>query len=418
MPPTDERSPHRGVVGRILGGQVEPVLAPVLGVSFLHAVAISARASFMGLWALRALGSSQTALGLTFAGAAIASLVAGYAGGHLSDRIGRRPLILTASAAQALIAGALAFVGGHVALGLALMVLAGGVEGAATAADQALLTDLVSRERHEYAFASARAVQNIGFVVGPLIGAALLTVGWRALFATTAAIGACGFFYALWAIPRRAEFAPAAPPKRASWHVLARDRSFAAVLAAGTLAAIVYLSYETLLPISLVQSHGLAPAAWGVLLAINPIVVVLFQIRLTRRVGNLDEFPRLAVGVAAMGLPFLLVPVSTALPLLVVLLLIFVLGEMLWAPPSLGLIARIAPDDMRGAYLGAGNAMWPAAFALGPLIGLQVRSALGDTAMWIAIAIAGALAVALYAVATRLAERGAAYTGRPAPPVL
>ena len=102
MPPTDERSPHRGVVGRILGGQVEPVLAPVLGVSFLHAVAISARASFMGLWALRALGSSQTALGLTFAGAAIASLVAGYAGGHLSDRIGRRPLILTASAAQAL----------------------------------------------------------------------------------------------------------------------------------------------------------------------------------------------------------------------------------------------------------------------------------------------------------------------------
>ncbi len=418
MPPTDERSPHRGVVGRILGGEVEPVLVPVLGVSFLHAVAISARASFMGLWALRALGSSQTALGLTFACAAIASLVAGYAGGHLSDRIGRRPLILAASAAQALIAGALALVGGHVALGLALMVFAGGVEGVENAADQALLTDLVPRDQREHAFATSRVVQNIGFVVGPLIGAALLTVGWRALFVTTALIGACGFLFALKAIPRRAEFTPVAPPERASWRVLARDRAFAAVLAAGTLAAIVYLSYETLLPISLVQSHGLAPAAWGVLLAINPIVVVLFQLRLTGRVSKRNEFTRLAVGVAAMGLPFLLVSVSTALPLLVVLLLIFVLGEMLWAPLSQNLIARIAPDDMRGAYLGAGGAMWPAAFALGPLIGLQVRSAFGDTAMWVAVAIAGACAIALYAVATRLAGRGAAYTGRPAPPVL
>jgi MFS family permease len=413
----DERSPRRGVASRLVGGTVEPALAPVLGVSFLHAVAISARASFMGLWALRALGSSQTALGLTFAGAAIASLVAGYAGGHLSDRIGRRSLILGASATQAVIAACLAFVGGHVALGLALMVFAGGAEGIATAADQALLTDLVPRDRHEAAFASARVVQNTGFVLGPLIGAVLLTVGWRPLFVTTSAIGAIAFLFALKAIPRHPEFAPLEPPSRASWSVLIRDRSFAAVLVAGTFAAIVYLSYETLLPISLVQSHGLEPAAWGVLLAINPIVVVLFQIRLTARVGRLNELTRLSVGVAAMGTPFLLVTVSAAIPLVIVLLLIFVLGEMLWAPPSQALIARIAPDDLRGAYLGAGGAMWPAAFALGPLIGLQVRSAFGDTAMWIAIAIAGLIAIALYAVATRLAGRSIQMTARSAPPI-
>jgi MFS family permease len=415
---TDERAPQRGVVGRILGGDVDAALRPVLGVSFLHAVAISARTSFMGLWALRALGSSQTALGLTFAGAAVASLVAGYAGGHLSDSIGRRPLILVGSAAQTVIAAGLALVGGHVAIGLALMVFAGGVEGVETAADQALLTDLVPRERHEHAFASARVVQNIGFVVGPLIGALLLTVGWRALFVTTSAIGAVAFLAALRLIPRHAEFSPTAPPRRPSWSVLARDRSFAAVVAAGTLAAIVYVSYETLLPISLVQSHGLAPAAWGVLLAINPTVVVLFQIRLTGRVSRFSELTRLAVGIAAMGTPFLLVSVSTALPLLVVLLLIFVLGEMLWTPLSQGLIARIAPDDMRGAYLGAGGAMWPAAFALGPLLGLQVRSAFGDTAMWVAVAITGAAAIALYTVAMRLAGRGAALVGNPAPPAV
>src|SRR6185437_15335793 len=105
---SDERAPRRAVAGKLLGGTIEPGLGPVLGVSFLHAVAMSARASFMGLWALRALGSSQSALAWTFAGAALASVVAGYAGGHLSDRIGRRPLILAASATQAVIGACLA----------------------------------------------------------------------------------------------------------------------------------------------------------------------------------------------------------------------------------------------------------------------------------------------------------------------
>ncbi len=410
---TEARLQPRGLVNRLVGGTIDPVLRPVLGVSFLQSVATSARVSFMGLWALRALGSSQRELGLAFAGAAIASLIAGYIGGHLSDRIGRRRPILVSSATLTAIAGCLAFVGGHVFVGLALMVCAGGAEGIAVAAEQALLTDLVPRDRHEHAFASARVVQNLGYMVGPLIGAALLTVGWRTLFISTSAIGALAFVVALGAIPKRAEHAPAEPPGVSSWRVLGRDPAFAVVLAAGTLAAIVYLSYETLLPISLVQSHGLAPAAWGVLLSINPIVVVLFQIRLTASVGFASEFTRLAIGIVAMGTPFLLVAVSTALPLLILMLLLFVLGEMLWAPPAQGLIARMAPDDMRGAYLGASGAMWPAAFALGPLIGLQVRSALGDTAMWVAIGLIGLVAILLYAIATTIVGRSV--PGRPAP---
>ena len=169
----------------------------------------------------------------------------------------------------------------------------------------------------------------------------------------------------------------------------------------------VYVSYETLLPISLVQSHGVAPAAWGSSLALNPIVVVVCQFRLSARVARVNELARLSIGIAAMGTPFLLVEVSTALPLLVLMLLLFVLGEMLWGPPSQSIIARLAPDDMRGAYFGATGASLPAALALGPLIGLQVRGAFGDTAMWVCIAIIGGLAIALYATAERLAGQSA-----------
>jgi MFS family permease len=381
-------------------------------VGLLQAIAESAQASFLGLWALRELGSSQAELGVTFTAAAIAAVIAGNVGGHLSDRIGRRRPILVASAALALLSGCLAFANGNVLLGLTIVVLLGGAAGMLFAAQQALLTDLVPRERHENAFASQRVVQNIGYMGGPVIGAGLLTISWRVLFLGVAAFGALALIVALQAIPRHEPVESDDRSEGSSLRVVLRDPSFAILLAAGTLATMVYLSYETLLPISLVQSHGVAPAAWGILLALNPVVVVLCQIRLTARVGKLSEFTRLAVGIAAMGLPFLLVSVSTALPLLVLMLLLFVLGEMLWGPPSQSLIARLAPDDMRGAYFGASSAMWPAAFALGPLIGLQVRGAFGDAAMWASVAVTGALAIALYAVATRIAsERASAEAG-------
>jgi len=76
---TEARLRPRGLVNRLVGGTIDPALRPVLGVSFLQSVATSARVSFMGLWALRALGSSQRELGLAFAGAAVASLIAGWA---------------------------------------------------------------------------------------------------------------------------------------------------------------------------------------------------------------------------------------------------------------------------------------------------------------------------------------------------
>ena len=280
---------ERDVVHRIVGDSIDPVLRPVLGVMLLQAIAESAQASFLGLWALRSLGSSQSELGFAFAGSAIAAVIAGNVGGHLSDRIGRRRPILLASAALALLGGCLAFVGSHVRLGLALIVLLGGATGMLFAAQQALLTDLVPRARHEHAFASQRVVQNLGFMGGPLIGAALLTIGWRPLFIGIGAIGALAFLVALPAIPRLTTVPPDEQAEDSSRRSLLRDPAFVFLLAAGTLASIVYLSYEILLPISLVQSHGVAPAAWGILLAINPVVVVLCQIRLTSRVSGVER---------------------------------------------------------------------------------------------------------------------------------
>ena len=60
--------------------------------------------------------------------------------------------------------------------------------------------------------------------------------------------------------------------------------------------------------------------------------------------------------------------------------MIFVIGEMLWVPTSQAVVAALAPQDIRGAYMGAFGSAPAIGFALAPLIGLQVRNSFGDDA--------------------------------------
>jgi hypothetical protein len=88
----------------------------------------------------------------------------------------------------------------------------------------------------------------------------------------------------------------------------------------------------------------------------------------------------------------------------IVVLLVVVLGEMLWAPASEALIANLAPPGLRGMYLGTANAASWLGLSLAPAIGLQTRAAFGDAGMWILIALIGATGAALYLLAWRQAE--------------
>jgi hypothetical protein len=83
---------------------------------------------------------------------------------------------------------------------------------------------------------------------------------------------------------------------------------------------------------------------------------------------------------------------------------VFVIGEMLWAPTSQAIAARMAPADIRGAYMGAYGSASSIAFALGPFAALQLRGAFGDTAMWIFFASVSLAAAVAGAVACRLAD--------------
>jgi predicted MFS family arabinose efflux permease len=386
----------------IWGGDVDRALRPVLAVGLMGSIAGSTLFPFLGIWAIKDLHASQTSLGATYLVGAILSAVVGYAGGHTSDRVGRRPMILLGWGFMALVPLALLLIGRHVVPGLVLMSLLPVFGSLGGAADQAMVADLVPPERHEAAYASVRVAQNLGVTIGPPLGGLLLVGGhWNHLFVGVLPLAAGALAIAYRYIPRGGAYAPAGPPQRGSFAVIVRDHPFLLFMLSSVFATMTYVATETLLPISVTTTHHLAPAAWGALMIVNPLFVTLFQLRLTRWSAGVPASLKLGLAMPMMGLPFLLLNWNGTAPVIALVIFIFVIGEMLWVPTSQAVVAALAPADIRGAYMGVFGSTWSVGWALTPFLGLQVRGSYGDAAMWMCVAALGVLAGITGLVAAR-----------------
>jgi predicted MFS family arabinose efflux permease len=385
----------------VWGGDVDRALRPVVAVSFVGSASFSAGWVYVGIWAVDRLGATSREVGFAFLAAALAGMFAGYLGGHASDHVGRRPLILLGWACLAATFLAYAFVGEHKYVGLALMALAGAGGSIGGGADQAMVADLVPPERHEAGYASTRVASNLGVAFGPPVGGVLL-IGrqWPLLFAGVAAMSVVAIAIAYRYLPRGGAYTPAEPPTRGSLGVIRRDSAFLLFLLSGGLAYLVYVAYETVLPISAVKTYGLAPSTWGFIVIINPVLVTLFQLWVTRWSTRFPAGPKLVTAMLLMGGSYLFLLWSGSVAMFVWVMVVFVVGEMLWVPTSQAVIARLAPEDVRGAYMGAFGSTAAFGFALGPFVGLQLRGAYGNDAAWyffaavsVAAAASGAAAV-------------------------
>ena len=398
------RRPFAALYRLIFGSDTNAALRPVLAVNFAGSLAGSTMYSFIGIWAIKLLHADQSTLGLVYLVSALIGVASGYAGGHLSDRVGRRPLILVGWVGQTTIVLALLAVGDNTTAGLLVLCFAGLSFSLGQASSQALVADVVPPEQHEAAYAAVRVSANLGITCGPPLGGLLLLIGgWNALFLGAACFSALSLLLAFLLLPKRGAYAPEEPPTRGSFGVIVRDRPFLLFVISAVFAWLVYVAFETVLPISLVSSHGYSTSTWGFLVIVNPALVTFFQLRLTERVASVPAATKLAVGLPLMGLPFLFLSVNDSLPVVMLILFLFVIGEMLWVPTSQSAVAGLAPPDLRGAYMGAFGATAAIGFALAPFIGLQVRKTFGDSAVWVLEAALSLVAAGTGAAAIKIA---------------
>lgn len=415
--PTRPSALLQGAGRLLLGVEWEPTLGRAAVVNLLSGASFSTFWSYVGVWAIESLDATAGQVGLIFLLSAVLTPPAAWAGGHLSDRLGRRRILVGSTGIQSVLILCLGLVGQHVAWGIALVVTAGVVWAPGRSAINAVVADVIPPERRDQAYASLRTANNLGVVVGPPLAALLLVIGgWTAFLLGIALLGALTCWLAVVLLPAHAgRTGEQGAGFGQTLKVVGADRPFLLLLIATLVGFMVYMSFETVLPVIAVGSFGLAPATWGLLYAVNPVLVLLLQVRLTRWTRSWPASATLGVGVLLMGPPFLLLMATHHLAAVLLVVAVFAFGEMLWVPTMQATIARLAPPHMHGAYMGGYTSSQLLAWMIAPLTGLRLHEAFGDRAIWVFFAVLSAVSVAASLVAVRGMRRRSATAVPPSP---
>ena len=152
---------------------------------------------------------------------------------------------------------------------------------------------------------------------------------------------------------------------------------------------ITWIEYQVTATFPLyVHALGYSAKTYGLLISLNGVLVVLFELALTAWTRRLPPQPIIALGYALFGIGFALIGLAHAIPALMMCVVVWTVGEMVFAPVTGAYVTDLAPEQYRGGYQG----MWTLTWSIGMLIGPSLGTLLFErnaSAYWASVACAG-----------------------------
>ncbi|HNW14113.1 MAG TPA: MFS transporter [Anaerolineaceae bacterium] len=343
----------------------------VVGVSFIDRVGGTMLFPFFALYITQKFHVGMTQAGVVLGLFSVFGLVGQMIGGALTDKFGRRKLIIFGLVFSAISTLAFGFINTFSAL-IPLAIGVGLLSDIAGPAHAAMIADILPENQRQEGFGILRVVGNLAWIFGPTIGGFVAGKSFLALFIIDAVISSLValLFYLL--IPEtKPQNQPGEKPEsllvtfKGYFQVL-RHGAFIAFMAAGMLMGLVYQQMYHSLSVYLRDNHGIDPKGYGFLLTASAIVVILFQFSMTRWIKKKPAFKMMALGTLFYMLGFSMFGFVGQYWLFVLAIMIITTGEMIVVPTSQALAVNFATEDMRGRYMGVFGITWMLPATIGP----------------------------------------------------
>jgi MFS family permease len=150
--------------------------------------------------------------------------------------------------------------------------------------------------------------------------------------------------------------------------------------------------------------QGFTPAAFGGVIAVNGIVIIVLQPAISTWSARHDPTRMIALGAVCYGAGFAIHGLATSVWIHAAAVMVWTMGEILESPNRSAIVAAMAPADARGRYQGAIAMTFGAAQLIGPTLGTWTWQHAGPDILW-ASCLALGLMVAFALVATGRARR-------------
>lgn len=388
------------------------------------------------------LSATRAGLGLTIAG--LIAIVAGPCAGPLLDRFDARAVVVGCFVASALGFAAYLVVDSFPSF-LAVAILIQFVARMNRPANRVLTIRVASGRDRVVALAWQRTLTNLGYGVGGLLAGLALLFPDRIAFDVLLASNAVSFLAASVLIlrlpaqrppPATPPAAPATPTAAPAanrrdpggYRQLARDRVYLGLAGLDVLVSF----HDSVLIVAMplwISLHTTAPLSMpGLLFALNTLLVVLLQVRLSRHFTSPSGITRgyriAAIGFVVATACFALtagVGQVLAIALLVLAVSALTLGEIEVTAGEQFLSTELAPERLQGRYISIYNSAMSVQQGIGPALVTFMLASWGR-AGWAAIALilmagsAGSLRLASRHLPGRLARQAESPEPDPDPP--
>lgn len=359
----------------------------LIAVSFIDQLGGALLFPFFALYVTMHFNVGMVEVGYLFAFFSVSSFVGSILGGALTDRFGRKQIVIFSLIATSI---------SSVFMGLAssltafyVIAVLSGIFSVGGPARQAMVADILPEKKRAQGYGILRVAANLSVAIGPAVGGLLLGVtSYLTLFIIDAVVSliVAGLFATF--IPEtKSEVAVASSPESVSqsfvgYFVVFRDLLFMAFIVVCILMGLVYTNLNTTLGVYLRDMFGVTEASYGLLLSLNAAMVVLFQFAITRRIENRQPLLVMAAGMLLYAIGFGMYGFVSSMAMFAVAMVILTTGEMLIAPVSQALVAKFSPEEMRGRYMAIFGISWMIPFAVGPFLAGLVMDNLNPRWLW------------------------------------
>jgi len=382
-------------------GDRRPSLAVLFSVIVVDLIGFGIVVPILPFWAER-FGADGSTLGLLLASHAVMQLVGAPIWGRLSDRIGRRPVMLITIAGTAVALLLLGFATSLLQLFLARLL--SGLFAANISVATAYLTDVTDEADRTKWMGMIGASFAVGFTLGPPLGGLLTRIGDSTPMEFAAGLAAINFLWAWLRLREPAEHATREPSDFTNRFDVLRQKEVARLCLVYFLFTFAVTQLET--TFALFMAHRFGFDELGVALVMLAMAIVMGGIQgggMKRLAARFQERRLVLVGLALMALAFALVPIPASVGWLMAPLALAAVGRALAQPPMMSLVSLFADERSRGIVLGVFQSSASAARVVGPVVAGLLYDA-GDALPYLA---AAALTAVAFGLALAVQERRA-----------
>ncbi len=365
---------------------------------------------FSSIYFHNVLGIPLSLVGVGLAVFAGAGVLSGLVAGPLTDRYGRKPVMLAALAGSSASFFAFSLVGGFT--GYLVVSAAHGFVGWSMfeASRNAMVADVTPPGMRSRAYGLVRVGGNVGWALGPmvagLVSAAAGSSGavYPRLFVGTSVLTA---LVALVLAPAINESRPMLKGQAPSGETPGRlraalsDGPFLVLLGVGVLLYYVFTQDWQALPVYAKNFVGVADGRIGFFLGANGLMVILFQLPVAYLIDRGSRVVALLAGAALFAASAATLLLSESfLGIFVAFVLFFTLAEMVLEVAGASLAVELAPARLRGTYLALFGACFGVAYGFSPVVAGALLEARLPALIWaVQLVAAASAAVGLGALA-------------------